>query len=204
MKSIICIGDSLTEGTDIPVGHTWPALSANALNMEVVNCGIGGDTTAGMLARLYPQVVDRKPGFAFILGGTNDLWWGWEVNIILGNLFSMIVQARHHGIAPVIGLPLPVNIPAARANEFSPPWGGYARFAARLEELLDALIRHATESEVVIVDLHHPFMDARQQVRADLFLPDGLHPNKVGHLTIANAISTAFQQHFNFLGHDRK
>jgi lysophospholipase L1-like esterase len=78
MTTMICIGDSLTEGTDIPVGHTWPALVANALSLEVINCGIGGDTTNGMLSRFYPDVVDRRPAFVFIMGGTNDLWWGWE------------------------------------------------------------------------------------------------------------------------------
>ena len=123
MKTMVCIGDSLTEGTDIPTGHTWPALVANALGIDVINCGIGGDTTTGMLSRFYPEVVDTKPAFVFIMGGTNDLWWNWEVNTILGNLFSMIVQARHYGIAPVIGLPIPVNVTAARANDFSPPRG---------------------------------------------------------------------------------
>jgi PAS domain S-box-containing protein len=128
MQTLICIGDSLTEGADIPVGHTWPALAANALSLKVVNGGIGGDTTGGMLSRFYPQVAAEKPAFVLIMGGTNDLWWGLDVNSILANLFSMVVQARHHGIAPVIGVPLPVDVTAARASDFLPPWGGYARF----------------------------------------------------------------------------
>jgi acyl-CoA thioesterase-1 len=198
MKTMICIGDSLTEGTDIPVGHAWPALIANALSLEVINCGIGGDTTGGMLSRFYPEVVDRRPTVVFIMGGTNDLWWGWEVNTILGNLFSMVVQARHHGIAPVIGLPVPVNIPAAEASEFSPPWGGYARFSARMEELIEALTRHAAESEVAVVDLHTPFLEANRQARTDLFLPDGLHPNRDGHLAIAKKMNAVFRKEFYF------
>lgn len=47
MKTIICIGDSLTEGADTPVGHTWPDLAANTLNIDVINCSIGGDTSGG-------------------------------------------------------------------------------------------------------------------------------------------------------------
>lgn len=198
MKTMICIGDSLTEGKDIPVGHTWPALSANAFNMEVINGGIGGDTTGGMLSRFYPDVVDRRPGFVLVMGGTNDLWWGWEVNTVLGNIFSMVVQARHHGISPIIGLPLPVYVAAAQANDFSPPWGGYAGFSAKLEALIESLTRHATESEAAIVDLHTPFLDASQQVRPDLFLPDGLHPNKAGHLAIARTMSSVFRNELNF------
>ena len=198
MKTMVCIGDSLTEGTDIPAGHTWPALVSNALNLDVINCGIGGDTTQGMLSRFYPEVVGRKPELAFIMGGTNDLWWGWEVNTILGNLFSMIFQARHHGIVPVIGLPMPVNIPAAQTNDFAPPQGGYGRFAEKMEEMLKELTIHATESEVPFVDLHRPFLGDNRQVKADLFLPDGLHPNKTGHLAIAGKMTSVFRQDFNF------
>jgi len=198
MKTIICIGDSLTEGTDTPTGHTWPALLSNALNLDVINCGIGGDTTQGMLSRLYPEVIGRKPEFVFIMGGTNDLWWGCEVNTTLANLFSMVVQARHHGIAPVIGLPLPVNVAAAKAGDFSPPQGGYGRFTEKLEALVKELIRHAAESEVAGIDLHRPFLEGNRQVRADLFLPDGLHPNKAGHLVIAKEITSIFKQELNF------
>lgn len=198
MKTMICIGDSLTEGADIPVGHTWPALMANALSLEVVNGGIGGDTTSGMLSRFYPDVVKRRPEFVFIMGGTNDLWWGWEVRTILGNLFSMVVQARHHGIAPVIGLPVPVYVAAAQANDFSPPLDGYAGFSAKLAELIESLSRHATESEVAVVDLHTPFLEADRQVRANLFLPDGLHPNRDGHLAIAGTMRAFFKKELHF------
>jgi lysophospholipase L1-like esterase len=198
MKTMVCIGDSLTEGTDIPTGHTWPALVANDLGLDVINCGIGGDTTTGMLSRFYPEVVASKPAFVFIMGGTNDLWWNWEVNTILGNLFSMIVQARHHGIAPVIGLPIPVNVTAARANDISPPQGGYDRLNKKMAAMVEELIRHATASEVSAIDLYHPFLTENRQVRTDLFLPDGLHPNKAGHRAIARAIASAFRQDLNF------
>ena len=198
MKTMVCIGDSLTESTEIPTGQAWPALVANALGLDVINCGIGGDTTQGMLSRFYPEVVVKKPAFVFIMGGTNDLWWNWEVNTILGNLFSMIVQARHHGMVPVIGLPTPVNVTAAQANDFSPPQGGYERFTRKMKAMVKDLIRHTSESEVTVVDLYHPFIKENGQVRTGLFLPDGLHPNKAGHRTIARATISAFRQDLNF------
>lgn len=198
MKTMICLGDSLTEGADIPVGHTWPALVSNALNLEVINYGIGGDTTQGMLSRFYPEVAAKKPAFAFIMGGTNDLWWGVEVNIILANIFSIVVQARHHGIAPVIGLPLPVDADAARRNDFSPPWEGYEKLVEKMDELVEKLILHAKDSEVAVIDLHGPFLIDRRVARQDLFLPDGLHPNRTGHLCISRAIVSGFREQFNF------
>jgi lysophospholipase L1-like esterase len=198
MKTMVCIGDSLTEGTDIPTCRTWPALTANALGLDAINCGIGGDTTTGMLSRFYPEVVAVNPAFVFIMGGTNDLWWDWEVNTVLGNLFSIVVQARHHGIAPIIGLPIPVNVPAAQTNDFSPPQGGYDRLTVQMAALVEELTRHAAASEVTAVDLYHSFFSDNQDVRADLFLPDGLHPNRAGHLAIAQAIALSFRQDLNF------
>ena len=198
MPTLVCFGDSLTEGADIPVGHTWPALVANGLHIDVINGGIGGDTTQGMLARFNAEVVTKRPAFVFVMGGTNDLWWDWEINTILGNLFSIVVQARHHAIATIIGLPLPVNVAAARTNDLSPPLGGYERLAKKMEKLVEALTRHAMQSEVAVVDLYHPFIKNQRQIRADLFLPDGLHPNKAGHLTIAKAVTMTFRKEFAF------
>lgn len=198
MKTMVCIGDSLTEGTDMPVGHTWPALVSNTLNLNIINGGIGGDTSGGMLSRFTPDVVDRKPAFVFILGGTNDLWWGLEVNTLLSNIFSMAFQARHHGIAPIIGLPLPVNISTARTNDFPPPMGGYEQFETRMEQLIEALNRHATESEVPVVDLNRPFFESNGSIRDNLFLADGLHPNTAGQQMIAVEITSVFRQHFIF------
>ena len=198
MKTMICIGDSLTEGTDIPVGHTWPALVANTLGIDVISRGIGGDTTAGMLARFYPDVVADRPSFVFILGGTNDLWWGWEVRTIVGHLFSMVVQARHHDVTPIIGTPLPVHTAAAAANDFSPPWEGYERLGEKMEDLCTRLHRQGAESDVPVVDLQRPFLDGRRRPRTDLFLPDGLHPTRDGHVCIADAVAGKCREHFLF------
>lgn len=198
MKTLICIGDSLTEGPDMPAGQTWPELVGNALDVDVVNCGIGGDTTAGMLARFHPAVTVPKPTFVLIMGGTNDLWWGLEINVILANLFSMVVQARHHGIAPVLALPLPVNIDLAGSSDFSPPLGGYDCFNDRLQELIRRIPRHATESEAALVDLYRPFVSQDGKINSSLYQPDGLHPNKKGHQTIAADVAQAFYQNFLF------
>jgi len=61
MRRIICHGDSLTEGKDIEVAYRWPSLLQNALGTEVINTGIGGDTTAGLLSRFATDVIPRKP-----------------------------------------------------------------------------------------------------------------------------------------------
>lgn len=192
------MGDSLTEGADIVTGHTWPSLVGNALTLDVSNFGIGGDTTQGMLSRFYPEVIQLKPDYVFIMGGTNDLWWDWEVKTILGNIFSMSFQARYHGITPVIGLPIPVDVESAQKACFTPPLQGYERMVEVLIDLVDKLTTYATDSEIPVIDLHQPFLKDDQKVNSTMFLDDGLHPNQRGQQLIADSIIKSFREIFRF------
>lgn len=48
---IVCIGDSITFGYEIKEAQKRTALLSEALGLEIVNCGVNGDTTADMLSR---------------------------------------------------------------------------------------------------------------------------------------------------------
>jgi len=198
MKRLACMGDSLTEGADLITGHTWPSLVGNALTLNVSNFGIGGDTTQGMLSRFYPEVIQFKPDYVLIMGGTNDLWWDWEVKTIMGNIFSMSFQARYHNITPIIGLPMPVDVESAQKAGFSPPLQGYERLVEMLTDLVNKLKTYATDSEIPVVDLHQPFLRDDQKADSTMFLDDGLHPNQKGHQLIADSIIRSFRELFRF------
>ena len=86
MKTIVCHGDSLTEGSDLEKSYSWPDLVANKLSLNVINSGIGGDTSGGLLSRFYQDVVRHQPDMVVILGGTNDLWWDVDINSILAKM----------------------------------------------------------------------------------------------------------------------
>ena len=49
---LICIGDSLTFGYGVRPFQRWTRLCAQETGWEIVNEGISGDTTGGMLVRL--------------------------------------------------------------------------------------------------------------------------------------------------------
>ena len=68
------MGDSLTEGYGIPQHTRWSNLLANETGLPIINSGISGDTTAGMLARFKPMVLDHQPSHVIIMGGTNDIY----------------------------------------------------------------------------------------------------------------------------------
>ncbi len=104
---IVCIGDSLTAGYGLEPNENWPFLLAKELKIEVINSGISGDTTSGMLARFKAMVIDHKPTHTIIMGGTNDLSLNLTDEQILSNILAMTRYARHHNIETIIGIPTP-------------------------------------------------------------------------------------------------
>ena len=53
---IICIGDSLTEGYGVGRPENWVTLLNERSENDIINKGISGDTTGGMLARFQKDV----------------------------------------------------------------------------------------------------------------------------------------------------
>ncbi len=185
MKKIVCHGDSLTEGADLNPNFTWPLLVANQLGVKIINSGIGGDTSGGLLGRFYHDVVQHNPDMVLIMGGTNDLWWDLDVNLIQANIYAMTCQAEYHKIAPVVGLPLPLALGRVRRQEMMAPLGGWQNCVQKLAQLVEALATSARESDIATLDFYHLFLDAKNGVQEKYFLEDGLHPNKEGHLLMA-------------------
>ena len=198
MKTIVCHGDSLTEGADLEKSYTWPQLVENKIKVTVLNRGIGGDTSGGLLARFQQDVVLSQPDMVVILGGTNDLWWDLDINLILANIFAMACQAQHRDIVPIVGLPLPLFMENIRNQNMMAPIAGWDRCINKLSELVDALAAAAKESETACLDFYHPFLDTNQMVRGDYFLEDGLHPNKQGQRLMAEKMVELLRTLFFF------
>lgn len=77
-NSIIFLGNSITDGGE------WAELFNN--DARIINRGISGDITAGVLNRL-DEVVQRRPAKVFLLIGTNDLARGISTDSILKNIY---------------------------------------------------------------------------------------------------------------------
>ena len=80
---LICIGDSLTFGYGVHLSQRWTQLCAQETGWELVNEGINGDTTGGMLARMQGGVLAelREGGlgadrpYVLLMGGSNDVFY---------------------------------------------------------------------------------------------------------------------------------
>lgn len=65
-RRIIAFGDSLTARPG------WVAMLPGYIGAEVVNAGVGGDSTENAVARLETDVLDKKPEIALVCFGMND------------------------------------------------------------------------------------------------------------------------------------
>ena len=198
MKTLVCHGDSLTEGSDLNSQSIWPLLVERQLPIKVINSGIGGDTTGGLLSRFYQDVVQHRPEFVLIMGGTNDLWWDLNLKLIQANIFTMTCQAEYHNIVPLVGLPLPMIVERARRQDFMAPAGGYKKCAEKLAGLVNALTRSAQDNDIACLDFYHPFFIDSGSVQEKFFLEDGLHPNEAGHRLMAQKTVEMLQGLSNF------
>ena len=197
MRKIICHGDSLTHGADIEPAFRWPSLLQNALaGVQTINTGIGGDTTAGLLSRFGADVIARQPDAVIIMAGTNDFWWGLPLNAVMANLYAMAYQARHHGIAPVFGLPTPFDTLKVMQQPWSPPEKGYDRMLSDIQSLTTRLAKEARESEIPVVDFYGLFLDDSGRPDPALFLEDGVHPNGQGHREMAALAAVELKKTF--------
>ena len=74
-KSTVCfVGNSITQnGEYIHYIRSYYATRYPARQVKMFNCGISGDVTGGILARMQPDIMARKPDYAVIMIGMNDV-----------------------------------------------------------------------------------------------------------------------------------
>ena len=162
---ILFLGNSITEMGDFK----------KFLNdTTIVNRGIGGDITFGVLNRL-DEVIRFKPSKVFILIGINDLSKHIPENIILQNMFT-IVNLIHSGSPKTtvyVQSILPVN---PTVKNFPKGYGVNESIVLINRELSNMQKR----VKYTFIDLYKNFSDVEGQM--DLrYTVDGLHLNSAGY-----------------------
>ncbi|MEC0110423.1 GDSL-type esterase/lipase family protein [Paenibacillus taichungensis] len=109
-NSMACIGDSLFglgfDAASSGIGASvWPhqfmMMSGGRIKFAY-NAGVSGERTDQILARFQTAVIDRKPSFVFICGGTNDYIQGYAVADTLNNIEKMVKMGLESRITPVL------------------------------------------------------------------------------------------------------
>lgn len=167
---VVFLGDSLIERAE------WAEYFPG---MGVVNRGIGGDTTEGVLKRL--EKLGLKPGIpvrVFLYIGINDLQTRIPEAKISANFQEILTRLKSicTGEITVFSL-LPVNTELCRQYR---PWLNQ-EINTDILKLNKNLEKLATDWDVNYIDLYERFAGSGGELPAE-FTFDGLHLNGKGYL----------------------
>jgi len=95
--TIVCFGDSLTEGVGAEPGDAYPTVLSRLLGMRVLNAGRRGNTTAQALARIHGSVLSQDPRLVILLLGGNDFLRQVPARETRTNLKEIVRQIQGHG-----------------------------------------------------------------------------------------------------------
>ncbi len=175
--TVVCLGDSLTEGYGVAPEESYPSvverrLNADGYDVRIVNAGISGSTSASALSRLRWQ-LRAKPDLLVLALGANDGLRGVAPDATRQNLAEAIQLALEHQVRVVLaGMTLPPNY-------------GTDHIAA-FEQIFPAL---AKRYDLPLI----PFLLEGVAARPELNLADGIHPNAEGHLWVAENVLTVLR-----------
>jgi acyl-CoA thioesterase I len=187
--TIVGLGDSITDDY-----QSWLEILRHLLaerrpgsRIRLVNAGISGDTSSGLLGRLL-DILEGNPAWIMILIGTND------VAFVRDPLTKSLVSPEETGKNLRALRALAETLSAARLVWITPPPAIEERTTevpaaqpvwrnADLGEVAN-LVREVA-GEDLLVDLWKVF---GEPVESELLLPDGLHPSLAGQKAIAAAL----------------
>lgn len=158
-EEIIFLGNSITDGGE------WAQLFVDA---RMINQGISGDISAGVLRRL-DAVTNRRPAKVFLLIGTNDLARGVSADSVLKNMLLIADYIKQE--SPSTRLFVQSILPV---NEVYGKFGGHTKNTAIIQQLNIQLQANETAHHYQFVDLYSAFANENGRLRKEL-TNDGLH-----------------------------
>ena len=179
-------GDSITHGALHTKGwRCFSEIFAERIRFEmnrrsdiVINTGISGDTTAGIIAALEWRLTRFQPDVTFIMFGMNDSVIGPDLSTYESNLRKVVAEARKSGGIAVL----------MRVNPCLPGSAQEKRHA-KLEAYMEVVAKIATDEKLILVD---HWADWRKEPKTIAsMMNDEVHPNARGHQEMAIRILQA-------------
>ena len=172
----VFMGNSITEG--------WARMRPGFFaDNGYIGRGISGQTSAEMLARFRPDVIELAPKAVVILAGTNDIAQNngpIELENVMDNIASMCELARLHNIRVLLCSVLP-------AAAF--PWREGIEPADSIIRLNAMIEAYPRENGIEYVDYHSRMKDGRNGLPPE-YSKDGVHPNPEGYRVMEGIIAS--------------
>ncbi|WP_299663106.1 arylesterase [uncultured Ruegeria sp.] len=167
---IAALGDSLTQGYGLPeqdgfVPQLQRWLQDDGVDIQLINAGVSGDTTAGGAARVDWTLTPEVDGMIVALGG-NDMLRGIDPSVSRSNLEAILVAAETAGVEVlIVGMQAPGNYGVDYKQRFDAMYPELAQQhdALYAESFFDGLTAEGDPEA------------ARQFMQSD-----GIHPNAQG------------------------
>lgn len=172
-KTILFLGDSLTEGLGVSKQSAYPNLVQNLIqtklnkNIKAINAGVSGSTTNDGLSRLK-WYLKRKPDIIFLALGANDGLRGLDLKQSQKNLEEIINHAlKSKAKVLLAGMLIPPNYGPKYSQDF--------------KEMYENI-----QSKYNLKFM--PFLLKDVAGVQKLNQADGIHPNEKGHEIIAKEV----------------
>ena len=175
---LMIFGDSLVAGYGLDLSEAFPArledsLRSSGHDVDVINAGVSGDTTAGGLSRIDWALGDNPDAVMVVLGG-NDALRGLPPEAMRDNLDGILGRIQNKGLPVLLaGMKAPLNMGPEYGADFD------AAFHGALEEA------QARGGEVFF----DPFFLEGVALMPDLNQVDGIHPNPEGVAEIVRRLT---------------
>ena len=171
INTVLCIGDSITDGECAPAGAPYPTRLAALSGKRTINEGVCGSTTATGVGRIGSLLERNNPGFVCILYGINDLTFGRGETEMITNLRAMVQAAKGNHSIPILATLLPT-------------YDSHGFIAGEVRGANDKIRVLARDEGARLCDLEQEFGTNRALIQ-----PDGLHPSDAGTQIIAAAFN---------------
>lgn len=178
--NIVCIGDSLTKGYGVTPAKCWVSMLKDFLNVPIINKGVIGDTSSGILSRFSRDVKKDETSKVIIMCGTNDALLYRNMKNVYKNIEGMVSESLENEITPVILFP--PKIIKELATERWDKNIDYNRSEDLLNNLKSSLINLSNEKNIQFIDLSE-LMPADSK-----YYSDGIHFNDLGNDFVFNIL----------------
>lgn len=176
---ILVLGDSLSEGYGLDEEQSFPRLVERNLrakkhDVTLTNGGVSGSTSASGVNRLKWH-LKKKTDILILELGANDGLRGLKLTETQKHLTDIIRLAKENKVKVLLlGLLMPPN------------YG--KKYVADFETMYKSI---ATTEKVPFL----PFLLNDVAGKADLNLPDGIHPNAKGQEIVAKTVTDFVEKH---------